>query len=197
VAIRRLTEHFAPGWTGGDAPAATTWKATTLAVLSDLNAAICDEAAGPDPDDSRTTLAFALVLPDDDRLAFAAIGDSHVFRVGDNSADDIARDAGAYTAFLGVRDEPLDALRNKFFCGTQPLDRIRAVMLATDGISERGIGMEAPSFGVLEATRSADAAAASARSLVSARRLVELALEAQRQNRSGDNVATAVIRLAD
>jgi len=197
VAIQQLAERFAPAWTQGADPTAADWKETALAVFTDLNESIVREVARSDERISCTTLSFALVRPREGRLAFAAVGDSHVFRVGKKSADDIARDAGAYTAFLGPGEQSPDALRSKIFAGTQSLEGIRAVVLATDGVSERGIGLEAPSFGVLEATRSADSSDPSARSLVTARRLVELALAAQRENASGDNVATAVAWLAD
>jgi serine/threonine protein phosphatase PrpC len=197
VAIEHLMERYALEWTAGEGDLLTAnWAETAVAVFADVNQAIAQAIARHGERGSCTTLAFALVRPAEDLLAFAAMGDSHVFRVCETSADDIARDAGAFAAFLGGAEESAETLRSRVFSGTQSLGPVRAVVLATDGISERGIGLEAPSQAVLESTRRAAEAEVSLQPLVTARTLVELALEAQRHNRSGDNVASAVIWLA-
>jgi hypothetical protein len=77
--------------------------------------------------------------------------------------------------------------------GREALGDARAVVLVTDGLSERGIGVSDPAAAVLAA---ADHAAAephrARRPLEAARRLLELALAAQSRQRAGDNVAAAL-----
>ena len=65
-------------------------------------------------------------------------------------------------------------------------------MLATDGLSERGIGVSDPRAAAATAVAEAARVDAARRPLTAARRLAELALAAQREQRAGDNVATAV-----
>jgi len=191
--VQHLIDRFARDWVDAAAdPTESDWQATALAVFVALNEDAVREATREGTPESRTTLSFALIRPREGRFGFGAIGDSHVFRVGDARADDVARDAGATTAFLGSPSESLATLRARCFAGCESIEAIRALVLVTDGISERGIGLEAPSHGVLEATRAAVAAAPSTRPLVAARGVAEIALAAHREHRSGDNVGAAV-----
>ena len=69
------------------------------------------------------------------------------------------------------------------------------MLLVTDGISERGIGVDAPEAAVLESVERAGRAESQLRPLEAARTAVELALAAHRRNGAGDNVASAVVWL--
>ena len=65
-------------------------------------------------------------------------------------------------------------------------------VLATDGLSERGIGVEAPAAAVADAVDRAGRTDEPVRPLEAARGTVETALAAQRAQGAGDNVASAV-----
>jgi hypothetical protein len=74
----------------------------------------------------------------------------------------------------------------------QPLSGTHAVVLVTDGLSERGIGVAEPEKAVAECAEAAARGKPDLQPLAVARGLVERALAEHRRNRSGDNVATAV-----
>jgi serine/threonine protein phosphatase PrpC len=73
----------------------------------------------------------------------------------------------------------------------------RAIVLATDGLSEPAIGVENPARAVAESVGAARAVGPELRPLTAVRGLAERALAAQRANAAGDNVATACVWLAD
>ena len=168
------------------------WSPVAADAICAAHAAILASAARGGNDASRTTLALALMRPGDDLLGWASIGDSHVFETGPDAAVELAASSRTPTTWLGSPSLSEDELRERIATGHGVLANTRAVVLATDGISERGIGLEAPDAGVLEATAKAASCDPHLRGLAAARDLVEQALEAQRRNRAGDNVATAV-----
>ena len=98
--------------------------------------------------------------------------------------------------FLGHEPRKPSQLARDVRIEVQPLGDARALLAVTDGLSERGIGVEDPSEAVKMAVASADATAASARGSVAARALVDAALAAHRKNDAGDNIAAAVAWLA-
>jgi hypothetical protein len=67
--------------------------------------------------------------------------------------------------------------------------------LATDGLSERGIGVQDPEAAVERSLADAREAALELRPLESVRSLVNTAVTAHRRQRAGDNVAAAVVWL--
>ena len=82
VAVERLAERHAPGWTERDARGIDAlWPAAARAAFADVNEAILRFAARGGAESSRTTLTFALIRPGDGLLALASMGDSHAFRV--------------------------------------------------------------------------------------------------------------------
>ena len=72
------------------------------------------------------------------------------------------------------------------------LGKRRALVLATDGISEPGIGLADPAAVIAACAADCERRQPDLRPLGIARGLVEQALEAQRDQRAGDNIATAV-----
>jgi hypothetical protein len=68
-------------------------------------------------------------------------------------------------------------------------------VLATDGLSERGIGVDEPERAVREAVEEAALAPPARRPLAAARALLERACGAHRRRVSGDNAACAVVWL--
>jgi serine/threonine protein phosphatase PrpC len=193
VLLEHLIAHPAPQWTlpGGVDPAA--WPRHALAALCDANAEVLRERVARAEGGSRTTLALALALPARGTLLYAAIGDSHLFRVGPGGVVDLADAGDADAHFLGHGEETTDGLAGKCRIDAVPLGDALAFVLATDGISEHHVGLADPAAAVREAVEKARSAAPDLRALEAARRLVEMALDAHRRNPSGDNIAVAVL----
>jgi len=168
------------------------WATTAIEMLAAVHSAILARVARGGRDTARTTLAMAVVRPDDDLLAFASAGDSHIFRVGPNEVVDLAGDSARRARYLGNPAADLASLREDCVIGTDSLPGVRAVALATDGISESGIGVGLPEFTIGECAAVAAQATPDLRPLEFARSVAEAALAAHRSHRSGDNIATAV-----
>jgi serine/threonine protein phosphatase PrpC len=196
LAVQRLLEDGATRWTG-PAPLrlGESWADEAAEILLELNTAILDAAARGGNAEARTTLAFALVRPDQDLLAFASLGDSHIFHVGATEVVDLADRNTQRVWFLGFPSETTWSLRDRIVAGCERLAGTRALVLASDGVSERGIGIDHPEACVAECAASALQAASELRALELARGVGEQALAAQRRQRSGDNVAIASIWL--
>ena len=186
--LRRARALFADN---GDM-AREQWATTGLEILSAVHAAILAHAARGRRGTARTTLAMALVRPGDDLLAFASAGDSHIFRVGPDEVVDLAHGSEPRRCYLGNPAVDLESLRNGCVIGTETLPGVRAIALATDGISESGIGVDLPEFTIGECAAIAEKAAPDLRPLEFARSVADAALAAHRSHRSGDNIATAV-----
>jgi hypothetical protein len=145
---------------------------------------------------ARTTVTFGVVLRERRSLLWGAVGDSHLFVAGSAGVREIAP-AGERVGFLGASADGAEALARIARLGEEPLAGVRAVVLATDGLSERGIGVADPAAAVEDAVRAAERANAGERALALARGLAERALAAQRRQRAGDNVAVAALWLSD
>jgi serine/threonine protein phosphatase PrpC len=143
----------------------------------------------------RTTLALALVLEQKGLVATAAIGDSHIFCVDTRGAREVGRGERSTSLFLGHGPETCESLAAKIHVALTPTRGVRALVLATDGLSEKGIGVSDPAAAAAEAVAAAADAAPALRALTAARRVVETAQEAQRTQHAGDNVASAVLWL--
>jgi serine/threonine protein phosphatase PrpC len=195
VALEYLATHPAPHWTEPGTVRAESWRRQAAAVLEDANRAIRSERAGFE-DGPCTTLSFAVALPAQATLLHASIGDSHLYLVGrGGEVRDLAARADAKPFFLGQVEADAEALEKHATIGALPLAGARALVLATDGLSERGIGVDEPEAAVREAVEAAAAAAPALRPLEAARALLERACAAHRRGRSGDNVACAVVWL--
>lgn len=196
AALEHLLEHPAPQWTAPEGVGRESWRRHALAALCDANAQVRLERRDAEWG-ARTTLALALVLPERDALGWASIGDSHCYRVDAERALDLAEGGPATSSpsFLGHAEESPESLAKKCRIGWEALGHARAVVLATDGLSETGVGVEDPARAVTEAVEGAGAAPAERRALETARALAERAVAAQRRQRAGDNVAVAVLWL--
>jgi hypothetical protein len=168
------------------------WQKIALETIGAIQTALVSRVAQGVRGHSRTTLALALVLPDDDLFAFVSVGDSHIFRVCPNEVVDLGSHAEGLRCFLGNPADDLAALARNSVMGVESIANARALILATDGISEPGIGVDVPEFSVSECATGADRFAPELRPLELARRVAESSLAAHRRHRSGDNIATAV-----
>jgi serine/threonine protein phosphatase PrpC len=192
IALLHLLAEPAGQWTDEPGPLdEKSWPRQVLAALSDANQSVRRERGGGG---ARTTLGLALALPERGLLLSAALGDSHLF-VADAAGVREVAPADASVGFLGDDYEEPGELAGITRLGALSLAGLHAVVLVTDGLSERGIGVVSPAAAVAEALRLAEKSGSSAPALVLARSLAEAALEAHRRNRSGDNVATAVLWL--
>jgi hypothetical protein len=197
VALERLLEAHAPRWLEGAAIAlAERWVEEASDVLLDLNTAVLSRLTPLGDTEARTTLAFALARPRDDLFAFVSMGDSHIFGAGRGTTSEFGAAASKRVAYLGRPAEDREALSRKHRAGVETLDGIRALVLATDGLSEHGIGVSDAAAGVAQVVGRCEGAKPDLRPLEAARGLAELALEAQRAQSAGDNVATAVFWIA-
>jgi len=168
------------------------WKNDALETIGAIQTALVSRVEQGVRGHSRTTLALALVLPSEDLLAFASVGDSHIFRVCPNEVVDLGAHSDGLRCFLGNPANDLGTLAKKSVIGVESLANTRAVILATDGISEPGIGVDVPEFTVSECAAGADRFAPELRPLELARNVAEAALAAHQRHRAGDNIATAV-----
>ncbi len=195
AALERLLERYAPEWTGPRALSSDDWPQVALDALADVNRTILERIEAGERPLSRTTLTLALIRPGEDLLAFAAVGDSLLFQATGDSVRERAEPGGRRKSFLGFRRETSQSLSEKATVGAAPLGSTRAVVLVTDGLSERGVGVSKPEEAVAEALRQAAGESPDLRPLRAARSLVATAQDAHRRNRSGDNVASAVVWL--
>jgi hypothetical protein len=200
-AVARLIEEHAPAWTDRDAAGLRErWSEVVSDVVVGLHAGIVADAARSGRTSARTTLALALARPDEGWMGWASLGDSHVFHVGtDGEVVDLASESPRGTWFLGHPASPAEELRARCMAGVEELAETRAVVVVTDGISERGIGVDVPEQAVAECAEHARTSGASPDLLPlgTARGVVERSLEAHRLHKAGDNVASAVVWIED
>ncbi len=193
LAITAVLERFARAWTGV-APIGPAWHEQARAALAQLHTGIVEQGTTGGNPDARTTLALAVTRPGEDRIFFASVGDSHVFAAGSDDALDLARPSGR-PAYLGSPALDLAELAERAVIGSTPLSGTHALALATDGLSEEGIGVVAPPLAVLEVVARAARSDVDVRPLETARGIVDCALDSHRRQRAGDNVAAAVLVL--
>jgi serine/threonine protein phosphatase PrpC len=193
VALEHLLEGPAHQWAdevGALGP--ESWTRHALAALCDANDQVLRERVGSGTRaGARTTLVIAVWLPSSGVLLHVAIGDSHLFVVEGSKVRELMP-AGHATSFLGQGVETPESLTPRCRIGVTPLPDAKALVLATDGLSEEGIGLPEPAEGVASLIDRIDAEPATLRPLALARAVCQLACDAHKSNASGDNVAAAV-----
>lgn len=199
--IAYLEAEWAPRWTATRAlpPDEAGWSAEATRALAGANHAVLADAARRGLPPAPTTLALGIVRCGEDRVLWAGIGDSHVFSVDAESAMDLlkASPTERRTAFLGYEALDAEAIAGRSAAGLCPCTGLCALVLATDGLSETGIGVEDPERAVHEAAAACAAVEPELRPLELARRVSGAALAAHRHHAAGDNIASAVVWLGD
>jgi len=191
--VEKLLASFAPAWTGLSAPRLREgWSELAIGALAELNASILERVALGGVPSARTTLALALLRPGDDLLAYASLGDSHVFQLSAGEVLELGHGRELRPCYLGFASETAESLVGKHVSGVQSLAGTRAIVLVTDGLSEHGIGVAVPEDAVAECAEVAARGKPELQPLAVARGVVERALAEHRRHRSGDNVAAAV-----
>jgi len=201
LVLERLLADTARAWTAHASPRSTpaAWQEALVDLLLAANHAVLADAGQHGRPPAPTTLALALVRPAEDQLVFASAGDSHIFCVGaDRAVSDLAAgDPEAPAWFLGQETATREGIETHCRLGCDPLAGRRALLLATDGLSERGIGVEDPAAATRAAFDAALVYAPELRALEACKALCHTAVAAQRAQRAGDNVGCAVLWLED
>jgi serine/threonine protein phosphatase PrpC len=195
IVVEGLLEHFGPDWTAARR-ADTGWPELAARAAAELHGEVLRRGAEGGNPDSRTTFSFALVRPGDDLLAWGCVGDSHAFVVDADAAEEVAVGPDPPSWFVGATQREPGAMGARLRAGAEAIGTRRALVLVTDGISEKHIGVEDPAAAVAEAARGAADAKPELRALETARGIVERAQQAHRAQKAGDNVAAAVVWLA-
>ena len=192
LAIERALAH-APPWLER-APLAldARFGDEVGALLRDVQQRIL---AGPASAGARTTLALALARPREGWLALASLGDSLLFCATDAGARALGPGHSARPTFLGTPKLDPRELAAACWIDLRPLRGVRSVVLASDGFSQPDLGLRDPEGVISHALAQAGRERAELRPLAFARDLTARALAAQREQKSGDNVACAVLWL--
>lgn len=200
AALATLLEQCADAWTATGLAVSSPehWLEIASDALALLNSAVLREAAERRSSAAPTTFSVALVRPAEGWLHHVSIGDSHVFAHRDRASDLGWATLGRKRAyFLGYESQGAQGLREKSVIGSQPLEGVSALVLATDGVSERAIGFRDPERVVSEIVETVGRSDNPAvRSADLGRRVTEAAIAEQQRNRAGDNIAAAVLWLA-
>jgi serine/threonine protein phosphatase PrpC len=196
VALEYVATHPAPHWTEPGGLRAASWRRHAAAVLEDANRAILGER-GDAEHGPRTTLALAVVLPAEGVALYAALGDSHVYLADEKGVRDLAAQPGRKPAFLGQDAADAETLAARASIGEAALAGARALVLASDGLTEPGIGVDDPARAISDALDAAGLEPPPLRPLAAARGLLERACASHRRRRSGDNAACAVVWLGE
>ena len=164
------------------------------------NRAILEVAGRNQLPPAPTTFVVALLRPADDLLLHFSVGDSHIFAVDPDYATDLGgRDPEwKFTPFLGYEEARRELMEEYSIIGFRSLKDLRAVVLATDGLSEPGIGVTDPSGAVYSTVARVELDQPDDRRAVEiCRGVVEVALRAHRLQKAGDNMACSVVWLGN
>jgi len=200
AAVQAVLEEFADPWTAASAPATERagWREQAFEALLRVNRAILEVAGRSQLPPAPTTFVLALLRPAEDLLLHLSVGDSHLFAVEPGSVIDLGgRDPEwRFTPFLGYEQASRELLETHAQIGQRRLGDLRAVVLATDGLSEPGIGVADPARAVHDHAARAEVEAPPDRRAVDlCRGVLETALHAHRRQRAGDNMACSVVWL--
>ena len=201
--LEHIETELAPGWIAPDSSldnaldSAQTWTDRALDALVACNDAVLARAGRLGIPSAPTTLSLALVRPAENLVAYACVGDSHLFCVDAGGARDLGwASTGEHRSFfLGGAALVREELAERSIVGTRSLSGVDALALATDGLSERGIGVDDPERAAFEAIEAARSANPELRALEACKHLSRTAMRAQREHQAGDNVGCAVLWL--
>ena len=199
VVIEHWLSHPAPHWTDGTdwkgEPAVPheAWRRQALAALRDAGRDVLRERVQEGGGVAATTFSTLFVRREGGEASLLCIGDSPIFAVDrEGRAHQLAPGEDAAKGFLGSVDPDGEELEETCQIARVPLQEVAALVCATDGLSEPGVGVADPIAAVAEAFEVATRAPRALRPLTLARELCEGACQAHRIGRSGDNIAIAV-----
>lgn len=200
IALQYLLAHCASRWTAGDCEFKdeSAWREAIWQTAVEINLEILKDAARLEVAPPGSTLSIAVARPGDNLLVHAAIGDSPLYEVSSEGrlcelGFETTSDARAQ--YLGHQTETLESIREKCAVGSRPLDGVRAIVLASDGLTEDGIGLVDAASAVAQIVSESAQREPDLRPLVVARAVVEAALASHREKRAGDNAVSGVLWL--
>jgi serine/threonine protein phosphatase PrpC len=201
AAVQVILDEFSAEWTAASAPTCdeATWRELGMDALLRANKAILEVAGRNQLPPAPTTFVLALIRPEDDLLLSLSVGDSHLFAVDRESANELGtRDPSwKFTPFLGYEEAQRPLMEKYSTIGVRDLTDLRAIVLATDGLSEPGIGVADPAGEVCsQVTQVALDERPDQRAVETCRGVVETALRAHRRQKAGDNMGCAVLWLS-
>ena len=198
-AVGSLRDGWAERWAGSDGPVnSEDWAVEAARAVAAANHAVLDEAAARALPPAPTTFAFALWRRREGVVHGASVGDSHVFYCAEHETRDLAGDVlreRKRTAFLGRGALTDEGAAEITVVESRPAHLLKALVLASDGLSERGIGVEDPAAAVHEALIIGLRSEIEIRPLSVAKAVAETAMAAHRRQAAGDNIACAVALL--
>ena len=173
------------------------WEEVSLETVYACGRAVLSRAAQMGVPPAPSTLSVALARPDQDVLFWLSAGDSHVFLTDETHTRDVGWSSLGHKRayFVGYEAATREGIQGTFACGSQRLSTLSAVTLATDGLSEPGIGFPDPEARVHESATETASLQADLRPLELAKNLSFATLEIQRAQRAGDNLACALLDL--
>jgi len=198
AAVQTILDEFAGRWTAAEAPVRDPddWRDLGLDALLRANRAILEIAGRNQLPPAPTTFTVGLLRPAEDVLLTLSVGDSHVFAIEHGQAIELGgRDPEwKFTPFLGYEQAKREMMEKYSVIRTRSLVDLRALVLATDGLSEPGIGVEDPGRAVLgTVSRVALDAPHGRRAIDTCRGVVEVAMRAHRAQKAGDNMGCSVV----
>jgi hypothetical protein len=198
AAVQTILDEFAADWTAETAPVEgeAAWRALGLDALLRANRAILEVAGRNQLPPAPTTFVLALLRPADDLLLYLSVGDSHIFAIDHEQAHELGgrNPEWKFTPFLGYEEARRELMEEYSIIGLRGLDDLRAVVLATDGLSEPGIGVTDPGGAVYSTVAQVELDEPSDRRAVeTCRGLVEIALRSHRHQKAGDNMGCSVL----
>lgn len=197
-AVETILDGFAEEWTAARAPAEDeqAWRELGLDALLRANQSILEVAGRNNLPPAPTTFVLALIRPEEDLLLSLSVGDSHVFAVDRGIANELGtpKSDWKFTPFLGYEEAKRPLLAEYSIIQTGNLTDLRAIVLATDGLSEPGIGVVDPAREVCATVSQVELdTRQDQRAVETCRGVVETALRAHRRQKAGDNMGCAVL----
>jgi serine/threonine protein phosphatase PrpC len=201
AAVQTILDEFAADWTAARAPveARAAWRELGLDALLRANRAILEVAGRNQLPPAPTTFVLALLRPADDLLLSLSVGDSHIFAIDEGQAIELGgrNPDWKFTPFLGYEEARRELMEEYSVIRLRSLNEVHAVVLATDGLSEPGIGVADPAsavYGIVARVEFEESGRSDDRCAVeTCRGVVETALRAHRRQKSGDNVGCSVV----
>lgn len=198
AAVQTILDEFAADWTAAEAPVEgePAWRALGVDALLRANRAVLEIAGRNQLPPAPTTFVLALIRPADDLLLHLSVGDSHLFAINRGEAIELGgrNPDWKFTPFLGYEEARRELIEEYSVIGFRSLHELRAVVLATDGLSEPGIGVTDPAAAVHSTAAQVEFDEPNDRRAVeTCRGVVEIALRAHRHQKSGDNMGCSVV----
>lgn len=188
IAIEVVRDAHLEDFVEGPERSADRWYQCVLHLLVTANDRILK--AQSEDQRARTTFALALARPAEKLLVATSVGDSHLFVGAPGGVREILQKPRKMTV-LGHETWSASQTERMARFDVRSLDDVDALVAVTDGLSEKGIGVEDPLAVVTQAL--ADARERPQRAAHAARAIVAAAMAAHVANDAGDNISAGVV----